>query len=170
MKLIVTYTLLFLTMLTSVVNAATKPPRTISPATTLQLTNLKADFKVVLKNTSDRNPTLKERIITKLLERKWLKRWLSADNPLTEKQKRQANLSLILGIGSLLLLLFASYGFSIVGLFAIPAGIIGIILGVKSLKGNTNTKGLVGIIASTVTLLIFIIFLVVIATAFANFP
>ncbi len=170
MKLIVTYTLLFLTMLTSVVNAATKPPGTISSATTLQLTNLKADFKVVLKNTSDRNPTLKERIITKLLERKWLKRWLSADNPLTEKQKRQANLSLILGIGSLILLLLANYGFSVIGLFAIPAAIIGIILGVKSLKGNTNTKGLVGIIASTVTLLIFIIFLVVIATAFANFP
>ncbi|MBD0295095.1 MAG: hypothetical protein ICV84_07835 [Flavisolibacter sp.] len=152
------------------VNAATKPPRTISPATTLQLTNLKAVFKTVLKVVSGRKPTLKERIITKLLERKWFKKWWSADNPLTEKQKRQANLSLILGIGSLILLLLANYGFSVIGLFAIPAAIIGIILGVKSLKGNTNTKGLVGIIASTVTLLIFITLLIVIATAFANFP
>lgn len=85
------------------------------------------------------------------------------DGELTEKQKRLGKWSLILGLGSIVFLVIPT-----IGLLAIPAAITGLILGIKSVQGNSNTNGLIGIIASALTLLLFIIAIVLVAAFLAG--
>jgi len=87
---------------------------------------------------------IQNRVVRKLLK--------LGDEPITERQKKLATASLILGIASLALL-FIPY----VGILAIPAGILAIIFGAKSTRGNSNVKGIIGIVTGGVTLLIFLI-------------
>lgn len=77
---------------------------------------------------------------------------------ITDKQRRQAKWSLFLGLGSLALL-FVPY----IGLLGFAAAIPAVILGAKSLKGNTNTNGLIGIIAGSITLLAALVIIAVVA-------
>ncbi len=81
----------------------------------------------------------------------------------TNKQRKQGELSMILGISSLVLLFVPA-----IGLLALPAAIIGFILGIISLKNNSNTKGIVGLITSSVTVLLFILAIVIIAALIAG--
>lgn len=88
---------------------------------------------------------------------------------ITEKQEKEATASMALGIGSIVLLLISSIGaLGILGLFAIPAAILAVIFGIKSLKGNSNAKGIVGVATGGVTLLLFVIALVVVVALFST--
>lgn len=88
---------------------------------------------------------------------------LLVEGEMTPKQKRQAKWSLILGLGSIVLLVIPY-----AGLLAIPAAITGLILGIKSIEGNSNTNGIIGIIASGLTLLLLLVAIVLVATLLAN--
>ena len=90
-----------------------------------------------------------------------------SDNEMTEKQRKQAEASLILGIGSLALLLLSG-AVSIFGLLCIPAAILAIVFGSKSLKGNSNAKGIVGVVTGGVTLVIIVLAVILLAIFFAG--
>jgi len=68
---------------------------------------------------------------------------------------------MILGIAGLILLFLPN----ILAIAGIGLGIAAFILGIKSLKGNSNTPGIVGLVAGSLTLLLTIL-AVVIAAAF----
>lgn len=89
------------------------------------------------------------------------------DDEMTEKQKRQAQSSLIFGIGSLTLLLLSGV-IAIFGLLCIPAAILAIVFGAKSLKGNSNTKGIIGVVTGGATLAIILIAIIVVLAFFAS--
>ena len=170
MKLIFTALLL----LTTFVNASLFAASTLSvethPAPRSSLLFQKKNILHDLKNVSGKKPGLKERIVRKLLEKRLLKKWLG-DGEMTEQQKKQAKVSLILGISSLVLLLLSTFvltGVGIIGLLSIPLAIIGLIFGIRSLKGNTNTQGLIGVITSSVSIALIILAVVILAILFAN--
>ena len=68
----------------------------------------------------------------------------------TEKQLRKGRLSLILGISS-----FVAIFIPFVNLLALPAGILAIVFGAQSVKGNGNAKAIVGIVLGSITSLLF---------------
>ena len=43
------------------------------------------------------------------------------------------------------------------GILALPAAILALIFGIQSVKGNANTKSIIGIITGSVTLVLFLI-------------
>ena len=71
---------------------------------------------------------------------------------ITPKQKRQARWALILGLIS-----FAFLFMPFAMFIAFPAAIGGLIFGIKSVNGNSNAQGIIGIVASSVALSIFLI-------------
>lgn len=89
------------------------------------------------------------------------------DDELTEKQKQQAQSSLLLGIGSLALLLLSGV-IPIFGLLCIPAAVLALVFGIKSLKGNSNTKGIIGVVTGGATLAIFILAIIIFLALFAS--
>ena len=104
--------------------------------------------------------TLVDKIKLQLLQRK-LGRYRTGLPSGT--QRKQAAWSMALGIASILLL------FTPLGILAIPAAVVGLVLGIISLKGNSNTQGIVGVITSSVTLLLIIVAIIVVAIVFASF-
>ena len=70
---------------------------------------------------------------------------------ISSRQNRQATVSMIFGILSLVLL------FTPAAVVAIPAAIVGLVFGIVSVKGNSNTKSIVGIITSGVTISVLIL-------------
>jgi hypothetical protein len=86
---------------------------------------------------------------------------------ITEKQKKQAELSMILGISSIGILLLSG-AIPFIGLLCIPAAILAIIFGAKSLKGNSNTKGIVGVVTGGATLLLIVLAVILLAIFFAG--
>ena len=106
--------------------------------------------------------TLLQKAKFKLLQMCQAKGYL-VEGEMTAKQKRQGKWSLILGLGSIVLLIIPY-----AGLLAIPAAITGLILGIKSVEGNSNTNGIIGIIASGLTLLLFIVAIALVATLLAS--
>lgn len=92
------------------------------------------------------------------------------DGEMTEKQKKQATASMILGIGSIVLMLISSIpiiGF--LGILCIPAAILALVFGIKSLKGNSNTKGIIGVVTGSVTLVLIALAVILLAILFAGF-
>ena len=85
-------------------------------------------------------------------------RKLAANGTATEKQKKLGKLSLIFGVTGLVML-FIPY----IGLLGIGLGIAAFILGLKSVKGNSNTPGLIGLIAGSLTLLLTLIAVIALA-------
>ena len=98
------------------------------------------------------------------------KKLAKADGEMTEQQKSFANLSMILGIASITLLIIASLalGAGIISLLAVLAGILAVVFGAKSLKGNSNTKGIIGVVTGGLTIALFIIAILVIIAFFAS--
>jgi hypothetical protein len=86
---------------------------------------------------------------------------------ITEKQGKQAETSMILGISSIVMMLLSGV-LPFIGLLCIPAAILAIIFGAQSLKGNSNTKGIVGVVTGGVTLAIIILAIIVLAVFFAG--
>lgn len=99
-----------------------------------------------------------ERLKLKLLQR--ILRRPVATGEMTEKQRRKARWSLILGVASFLMLFLP-----VVVLLSLPAGVAAIVLGVQSLKGNSNTQAIIGIIAGSLAILLLFAVLVYLLTA-----
>jgi len=107
---------------------------------------------------------LKQKIALKIYQWK-LKRQLKSE--VTAKQKRQGILSLIFGGISILATLIAIAAF-LPGVILIGAGsaIAGLILGIKSVKGNnSNTVGILGITLNVIALSIFTLGLMALITS-----
>jgi hypothetical protein len=82
---------------------------------------------------------------------------------MTATQKKQARVSMALGfLGLALLLLSVGVTIRALGLLCIPASILAIIFGAKSLKGNNNTEGIMGVVSGGVTLGIIVLAIIVI--------
>lgn len=80
------------------------------------------------------------------------------------KQKSQGRISMILGLLSFAFL-FVPYGLWL----ALPVAVIALIFGIKSVKGNNNIEGIVGLVASGITLSLYLIVGIVMMTvAFAT--
>jgi len=101
-----------------------------------------------------RRLTFKEKIQFILLQYQLKKLHRKA---ITPKQNRQATASMIFGIASILLL------FTPAAVVAIPAAIVGVVLGIVSIRGNSNTKSIVGIITGGITLFILILAFILVA-------
>lgn len=89
---------------------------------------------------------------------------------ITEQQKKWARASMLLGIGSILFLLLSGVllaGF--LSILALTAAILAIIFGAKSLKGNSNTEGIIGVVTGGVTLALIFVAIIVLAIAFSGF-
>ena len=123
---------------------------------------IKPEHRYLPIKTKRNKPTLLQKAKIKLLQACQAKGYL-VDGEMTERQKRQAKWSFILGLGSIVLLIIPY-----VGLLAIPAAITGLILGIKSVEGNSNTNGIIGIIASGLTLLLFIVAIALVAACLVS--
>lgn len=103
-----------------------------------------------------------QRLEWKLLQKR-ITRQTRGGEGMTEKQRHWATVALITGIASLVLL-FVPY----LALVALPAAIVGLIFGIKSVKGNSNIKGIVGIATSGTTILLFLIAVILAAVFLAT--
>lgn len=86
---------------------------------------------------------------------------------MTEKQKKQAQTSMILGISSLVVLLLSG-AIPFIGLLCIPVAVLAVIFGAKSLKGNSNTQGIIGVVTGGVTLAIVVLAIIILAIFLAG--
>ena len=82
---------------------------------------------------------------------------------ITEKQRKLGKLSMTLGIAGLVLL-FVPY----IGIAGLGLGIAAFILGLKSVKGNSNTPGIIGLIAGSLTLLLTVAAVIAVAAFLSN--
>lgn len=98
-----------------------------------------------------------ERTALRILQKKIVKKLDKAGS--IEKQKKQGRISMILGLLSFALL-FIPFGLWL----ALPIGIVALIFGIKSVNGNNNVEGIVGIVASGITLSLYLIVAIVMMT------
>jgi hypothetical protein len=75
-----------------------------------------------------------------------------------ERQRKQGNLSLILGIAAVVFLFIP-----VLGILSPGLAIAAIVLGIMSLKGNSNTAGIVGIICGGTVIFLFLLAVAVLA-------
>jgi hypothetical protein len=163
MKLARTLSLLIFSFCLLSTQAAESPKPVPSPKFNLTKAGITEVERVMGKKM-----TLLQKIQFKLLQYKLRK--MSKDEPMTEKQKKQAQASMILGIGSFVFLFLASVAVvGFLGIFSIPAAILAVILGAKSLKGNSNTKGIIGVVFGALTLFLFLLAVILLAIIFAGF-
>lgn len=100
----------------------------------------------------------KEKLVAKAIDK-----GLLGEGEITPKQKKWAKWSMILGLGSLVLLFIPGINF-----IAIPAAIVALVFGIKSVEGNSNTQGIIGIIAGGLTLVLLILAIAVLVAFFAS--
>ena len=87
-----------------------------------------------------------QKVVVKRIKKK---NWNHED---LNKKRRQGRFSMVLGIASVVLLTIPA------GLwFALPAALGGLIFGIKSVNGNSNVEGIIGLVSSGVTLSVFLI-------------
>jgi hypothetical protein len=98
----------------------------------------------------------KERVAYRILQ--WKLRG-NHHEQIDERQRRQANLSLVFGIASVVFLFIPFLGILSPGL-----GIAAVVLGIMSLKGNTNAAGIVGIICGGLTVFLFLLAIAIISS------
>lgn len=97
-----------------------------------------------------------------------LRKYKDAD--ITDQQKKQANISMILGISSIVLLLISSVAIiGFLGILSIPAAVLALVFGIKSLNGNSNTKGIIGVVTGGVTIGLVLIALILVLIFFSGF-
>lgn len=83
---------------------------------------------------------------------------------LSQKQKGQAMISMIMGISGFFLLL-VPFG---VAILAIPLSILAIVFGALSLKGNSNAMGIIGIVTGGITLLLLVLAIIILVAMFSG--
>lgn len=140
-------------------DAAVAPNAVVPPK--LDFTKIKAKD---IERITGKKLTLFQKVELKIAQ-KLLRKW--SDDELTDKQKKQAQASLLLGIGSVALLLLSGV-ISIFGLLCIPAAVLALVFGIKSLKGNSNTKGIIGVVTGGATLAIFLLAIIIVLAFFAS--
>lgn len=87
----------------------------------------------------------------------------------TEGQKRWARASMLLGIASIILLVLSSLvALGFLSILALPASILAVIFGAKSLEGNSNTEGLIGAVTGGLTLALIVIAVILLAILLGN--
>jgi uncharacterized membrane protein HdeD (DUF308 family) len=102
------------------------------------------------------------------LAQKILKKY--SDDEMTARQRKQGRISMILGIlGLAFLFISLSPVLGFLGILAIPSAILAIVFGSRSLKGNSNSEGIIGVITGGITIALFIIVVIVVAIAFSGF-
>ena len=146
------FLLSFITL--SIVSGAATAPTNNDPRPKFSLKHITS--KNIEKYTG-KKLTIPQKI--QLLLLKWKLKNYVEDDPMTEKQKDQATTSMIMGIAS-----FAFLFLPIVVYLSIPLAILAIIFGIKSLKGNSNTKGIVGVSFGAATILLLLIVIAVVAS------
>jgi uncharacterized Tic20 family protein len=99
----------------------------------------------------------KDRIAYRVLRWKLRKKGHEVIN---ERQRRQGNLSLIFGIASVVFLFIP-----VLGILSPGLAIAAIVLGIMSLKGNSNTAGIIGIICGGTTLFLFLLAVALLASS-----
>jgi hypothetical protein len=157
LKTLFTLFLILFFLITYPVQATVIMPPTFSSSYTIS--TFAASASSALPVTSGKEQTFFSRVLTRLTGKKII-RTLVREEEMTARQKKQAKWSLILGISSIALLLIPY-----AGLLAIPASITAIILGIKSLKGNSNARGIAGIATGSLTVVIVLAAIAVIAFA-----
>lgn len=98
----------------------------------------------------------KEKIVYKVVKWKLKKKMRSEP---TEKQKTLGLLSLAFGVLGVALIFVPTA----VGILGILFAIAGFVLGIKSLKGNSNAPGLIGLILSSAVILVLILAVIALA-------
>ena len=139
--------------------AATVPAFTGDPTPArvpaLRLPNLKQ-----IEGLSGKKLNFFQRLQMKLLLKKLNK--LQVKGEPTARQKKQATWSMILGLCSILLIFFP-----FISVISIPMAIAAVVLGIMSLKGNSNTQGIIGLVSGSLVLLLVLLVLVIVV-AFAT--
>jgi hypothetical protein len=139
------------------INANTKSALLISPYTTINnsLPDPSESFAKIasmkvkdIEKTISRKLSLKEKIAFKII--KWKAKKLVIEGEPTEKQRKQGILSLVFGAAGLIFL----FVFFPVG---IALSIAGLVLGIISLKGNSNVPAILGIVFSGVSILLLLL-------------
>lgn len=132
----------------------------------------KASFKKVtakeVEKLTGQKLTAFEKLKLKIVQSKVARKLLKfGDEPMTEQQKKWAKWSLLLGLSSIALFFIAFIPYiSIIALLMIPASILAVIFGIKSLKGNSNSKGIIGIVTGGSVILITLIGIIWLLSAF----
>ena len=98
---------------------------------------------------------LKDRIAYRILQWKLRKK---GHEVIDERQRKQGNLSLVFGIASVVFLFIP-----VLGILSPGLAIAAVVLGIMSLKGNSNTAGIVGIICGGTTIFLFLLAIAVLA-------
>lgn len=111
-----------------------------------------ASFQIQnFKKLTGKKIALFQKIKFMLLQKKLQKLKLAPG--ITENQKKWFRLSMIFGIGSLALLILSTiFILGIWSMMAIAVAVVAIVYGVQSLKGNSNKKGIIGIVTGGITL------------------
>jgi len=154
--------LLFFFLIFSFVSYASVSP---GPVTSPQFDLRKIKIKD-LEKLSNKKLTLLQKIKLKIVFKAFGK---LENRAITEQQKKQANAAMILGIGSLVLLPLAFTSIGIIALLSIPAAIAAVILGRKSLKGNSNKQGKIGVITGAITLSAIVLYTLLVIIFFSGF-
>lgn len=100
----------------------------------------------------------KEKIVYKVVKWKMKKKMRSEP---TEKQRTLGVISLAFGV---LAMVFIFVNVPLVGLLGVLLAIAGFVLGLKSLKGNSNAPGLIGLILSSAVIFVLILAFIAIAS------
>jgi hypothetical protein len=144
-------------------HATTTPPTEPSPTTTAATPSITINDFLKLSPREFQQRTgkklkFKERIAYRVLQWKLRKHFREQDEP-TAKQLKQGNLSLVFGIAAIVFLFIP-----VVGILSLGFAIAGLVLGIKSLKGNSNTTGLIGLILSGLVLFLFLLAVIVLTS------
>ena len=114
-------------------------------------------------NGGDKKRSFVEGLKLRLVQKTLLRKLAAEKGEPTARQKRQGKASMILGISSIVGLIIP-----VVNILAIPAAIVAIVLGAISLKGNSNSQGIVGLVTGSVTILLVIVAIIILAAIFSN--
>lgn len=107
-------------------------------------------------------PDLKHKIISRLISRKIIKLLRTRGEP-TARQQRLGKLSLIFGA--------AAFGVALipfVNVLSVPAAVTAIVLGIISLKGNSNTNGIIGLSLGGLFFVLLFLLIAILILAFGG--
>ena len=113
---------------------------------------------------------LKGKLMSLMLKSGIVKKLAGIDEP-TDRQKKLGRLSLIFGSIAVVLLLIPYVTLAlpaVIGVLTVPAAIAGLVLGIKSTRGNTNVPGLLGLIISGSLLVLMILAVIFLALFFSE--
>lgn len=178
MKRFIWLSILFLTTgLSNTTTAAFQPtepyltPKPLSQAVTPVTVAISTSHEGMIKPSGLRGKLgLKGKLMSLMLKSRILKKLAGIDEP-TERQKKSGRLSLIFASIAVVLLVIPYVALGLpaaIGVLTVPAAITGLVLGIKSVRGNTNVPGLIGLIISGSLLVLLILAVIFLALFFSQ--